>query len=202
MPLRRYLRRLIGIAGGLLLRLLYTTLRISIQGARPQPGSLIAFSHGEQLCLYGGVPAGPVVAPVSLSRDGDIQVGVLSCFGITSIRGSSSKNALSLTRALYRSLNTGYCALVAVDGPRGPRGVPKNGVFYLARKAKVPIFPVIAKARRSWVLRNTWDHFQIPKPFSSIQVVFGRPILIDASRSLDSAAEEYVVAISELKANT
>ena len=145
MSLRRHLRRLIGIAGGLLLRLLYTTLRVSVQGDRPQPGSLIAFSHGEQLCLYGGVPAGSVVAPVSLSRDGDIQVGVLSCFGITSIRGSSSKNALSLTRALYRSLNTGSCALLLLMGRVDP--VMSSKMAFFTCQAQAPIFPVVAAQR-------------------------------------------------------
>ena len=41
-----------------------------------------------------GFSSSPCVAPVSKSKDGELQVGVLRSFGIAAVRGSSSSGSL------------------------------------------------------------------------------------------------------------
>ena len=45
------------------------------------------------------------------------------------------------------------------------------------------IVPFAAVADRSWVLRRSWDRFQIPKPFTTINVVFGVPVKVPTGTS-------------------
>jgi lysophospholipid acyltransferase (LPLAT)-like uncharacterized protein len=40
-----------------------------------------------------------------------------------------------------------------------------------------PILPVLVLPSRRWFLEKTWDRFQIPKPFSTLSLIFGEPIL-------------------------
>ena len=133
---RSFWRRSLGFCAGLVLRTLYLSLRVKVSGSVPPGGALICFWHGEQLCLYGGLPSGKVVAPVSLSKDGELQVGVLRSFGVATVRGSSSSGGLSVLRGLMRSVRDQCRVLFALDGPRGPYREPKLGAFYLSNKWK------------------------------------------------------------------
>ncbi len=198
MHLRRYLRWTLGWLRGLLLRIIYLTLRVSVSGERPNGACLITFWHGEQLCLYGGLPKGDVVAPVSRSKDGDIQVGVLSSFGVESVRGSSSSGGLRVLRGLVRLIRAQYSVLFAVDGPRGPIRVPKLGAFYLSQRLNVPIVPVVSKCNRSYVLRQTWDQMRIPSPFARVIVTFGNPIVPGGYSDPESMRKAFIVAMRAL----
>ncbi|MGB0648309.1 MAG: hypothetical protein ACPGQS_14085, partial [Bradymonadia bacterium] len=61
----KFCRRLFGFLAGCLFRLLYRSFRVEIHGGGTKTQCIIAFWHGEQLCLYGAVPPSPRVAPVS-----------------------------------------------------------------------------------------------------------------------------------------
>ena len=197
----RWRRRLLGRLGYWVLKCIYATIRVRVHG-KPQAGpGIFAFWHGQQLCLYGGLPDGDVVAPVSQSLDGELQVGVLSGFGITPIRGSSSKGGASALRGFVRALRGGGTALIAVDGPRGPSKVPKKGAFYLSRRLHVPIYPVIGICSRYLCLERTWDKMRIPLPFSRIDVKFGRPMTLDEDMALDGAFDIFIVAIEQLSSD-
>ena len=137
--------------------------------------ALIAFWHGDQLPLLGQRPPGPLVAPISLSRDGDLQTAVLARFGIVAVRGSSSRGGARALRGLWRALRTGACALMAVDGPRGPRGEVKPGVVFLAQRTGLPVYPVSVAVRRGRRLAKAWDRFLLPAPFTKTVVCFGDP---------------------------
>ena len=78
----RWCRRLLGRMGYLFLRCVYATIRVHVHSQPLSEPAIIAFWHGQQLCLSGGLPDGDLVAPVSQSPDGEIQVGVLSGFGV------------------------------------------------------------------------------------------------------------------------
>ena len=135
----KFWRRLLGFVLGCAFRLLYLSLRIEVDGESATTQCIIAFWHGEQLCLYGGLPSAPSVAAVSRSRDGELQVGVLRAFGVSAVRGSSSSGSLVVLRQLIRRVRDGFSVLFAVDGPRGPRKRPKLGAFYLSQKLNLPI---------------------------------------------------------------
>ncbi|RYE93905.1 MAG: DUF374 domain-containing protein, partial [Oxalobacteraceae bacterium] len=112
----------------------------------------------------------------------DLLVPALRLRGITPVRGSSQRGsvdkggraALCTLQGLVRS---GTPALLAVDGPRGPRRRVHLGVVALARRSGAVIVPVVAVAQRRWILRRSWDRFQIPKPFSRICLAFAEPLL-------------------------
>ena len=66
--------------------------------------------------------------------------------------------------------------LVAVDGPRGPRGGVKPGVAFLARAAGVPVYPVGVGVGCGRRLHKAWDHFLLPLPFTRAVFVVGAPL--------------------------
>jgi lysophospholipid acyltransferase (LPLAT)-like uncharacterized protein len=192
---------MLGLVVGLAFRCLYCTLRVSITGPRPSHPSLICFWHGQQLCLYGGVPKGNVVAPVSRSKDGDLQVGVLSAFGVDVVRGSSSSGGFNVLRGLIRRIRSDYVVLMALDGPRGPIGEPKVGAFYLAHKLNVPIVPVTVKCEWSYVLQRTWDKMRVPMPFARLRIRFGEAMEPRAFQRPELMRLSFIVAIRELSSD-
>ncbi|MDB5049878.1 MAG: hypothetical protein JWO30_2949 [Fibrobacteres bacterium] len=78
-------------------------------------------------------------------------------------------------RALAREMEEGTgCAGMALDGPRGPRHVPKAGSVWLAEFARAPVVPVWVEAPVSIRLQS-WDRCVIPLPFSKVIVRVGVP---------------------------
>jgi lysophospholipid acyltransferase (LPLAT)-like uncharacterized protein len=45
----------------------------------------------------------------------------------------------------------------------------------------VPICSAAARPSRAWWLRS-WDRFCIPKPFATIEVVYGAPVVVAAGK--------------------
>jgi hypothetical protein len=74
-------------------------------------------------------------------------------------------------------VKAGLPALLAVDGPRGPRNCVHRGVVDLAREtdACIVVAGVFAPANR-FVLKRTWDRTQLPRPFSTLTGRFRPPI--------------------------
>ena len=126
--------------------------------------------------FIGKVPASTLT---SASKDGAIIASFLSSFGVKSVRGSSSRRAVAALIALKRALKQGDQVFVTPDGPRGPRYHMEGGVVKLAQSVGCPLFPVRFVYSSSWRL-GTWDHLRIPKPFSSITLELGRPVMVPA----------------------
>lgn len=169
----------------LLARLLLLTLRVRVSGLgevqrlRHEGPLVYAFWHGRQLALFGAIPERPLVVMASLSRDGNMQAAICRRFGLEVVRGSSSRGGLGGLLGLGRMLRRGRSVALAVDGPRGPAHQAKPGVLALAAASGRPIVPVAAGLRRKLVLRRAWDRFQIPAPFTRVQVVFGEPLTVE-----------------------
>ena len=115
---------------------------------------------------------------VSASRDGEYIARLASLFGNKTIRGSSSKGASSATRAALKLLRSGQPVALTPDGPRGPKYSVQPGVVWLASASKAPIVPFHIEASRQWVL-NSWDNHRFHKPFSTIHIGIGKPIMVD-----------------------
>jgi lysophospholipid acyltransferase (LPLAT)-like uncharacterized protein len=119
---------------------------------------------------------------VSRSADGDLLVPSLRVRRVRAVRGSSrsgprDKGGRAALTTLIASTRAGVPALLAVDGPRGPRNVVHRGVVHLAMAASAVILPVVVLPSRRWVLRGTWDRMQVPCPFSHIRLIFGTPLV-------------------------
>lgn len=109
--------------------------------------------------------------------------------------GSSRKQPVAALKSLVRmTKETGKCPVITVDGPIGPRHVPKPGILEVARLAKLPVVPLGTHGHNSWVLKNTWDLTEIPKPFAKVTYYFGKPLDI---AQLPSKSESSIKTLAE-----
>src|SRR5690606_34949492 len=110
-------------------------------GAEAGP-RVLAFWHGRQMPLLRARGARPTVAMVSLSKDGELSARVMQSLGLEVVRGSSSRGGARALRAVVAALRAGFDAVFAVDGPRGPFGLPKPGAAQAARLGRAAMVPV------------------------------------------------------------
>ncbi|MCK6569564.1 DUF374 domain-containing protein [Myxococcota bacterium] len=157
--------------------------RVGPAFARP---AVLVFWHGDQFPLLAVRPQPPVAAPVSLSRDGTLHAGLLEGLGITCIRGSTSRGGARAARGLVRALLVGSPVLVAVDGPRGPRGTVAPGAAFLARRTGAPVQAVGVAVARGHRLRRAWDRFLLPCPLTKTIVVVSEPLAAANDETLEA----------------
>lgn len=154
-----------------------------------QKGYRYVFGTGHAYQIGGLVSADPGTgAMVSRSRDGEMVVPMLKWCGHVAIRGSSGtgkKGGGPALQALIKHVNAGNAAMLAFDGPRGPRGQVQRGLAMLALKTNSAVFFALALPSRRLILRKTWDRFQIPLPFSRIDVYFSEPLAIAPQETLE-----------------
>lgn len=124
---------------------------------------------------------------ISKSPDGEILVRTLARCGFGFVRGSTGHAGHEGFVGLLRELRAGHHVGVAVDGPRGPSGRVHDGVLQLARRAQVPIVPLVARCRRPLTL-STWDRTVVPLPFTAFTVVAKDSVRITAE--IDDAGLE------------
>ena len=121
-------------------------------------------------------PAG-LAALVSASKDGAFLSAVLECFRVQPARGSSSRRGSQALLELTTWAERGYDIAITPDGPRGPCYIVQEGVMSLAQVTGLPIVPVAYHLQ--WKIRlNSWDRFQIPLPFSRVDIYLGRLITV------------------------
>ncbi len=190
-------------------RLLRTTVSVEPRGrvelfdrARRGEPFIFASRHGHLLPLLFAVEGLGLTIMVSHSRDGELLASLLRPYDFSLVRGSTSAHGRLAAREALRILEAGGRLGIAVDGPRGPRALVQEGILRLARRAEVAIVPLLAKCGHSVVLQRSWDHFELPLPWTQIQVEVKPPVrvgtsegaLIDAGRrlaeSLDARYEE------------
>ncbi|MCK6523589.1 DUF374 domain-containing protein [Myxococcota bacterium] len=130
---------------------------------------VVALMHGE-LLPAGLLARGRSMLPmVSQSRDGEIIAGALTVFGFPLVRGGSSRGGAEALLRAEEGLRDGLSPVLAVDGPRGPAGVPKPGAVRLAVASRRPIVVVRVAASRAWRARS-WDRLMVPWPFTTLRV--------------------------------
>ncbi len=183
-----------------LLRAWIATLRYRRSGPAIEGPGVVAFWHGDQLPLFGQRPRGALVAPVSLSRDGRLQARILARLGIAEAPGSSSRGGSRAARGLLRAVRRGAVALMAVDGPRGPRHEVKPGVVFLARLSGAPVWPVGVAVARGRRLKRAWDRYLLPLPFTRAWVVVGEPLRFEADADPEAARAALAAGLSEVAA--
>lgn len=179
------LLRWLAFLGSLVLRLYLSLLRYRYYHLGPvcdphrrmPPGqSLFPFWHEYLLfpAYQYGTPA--IKCLVSQHADGEIIAQVLQHMGFGTIRGSSTRGGAQALRQMIAQSARANIVLIP-DGPRGPRRRVEPGVIYLASRTGLPIIALGVGYQKAWRLR-TWDRFAIPKPFSRVVMVTGRPILV------------------------
>ena len=100
-------------------------------------------------------------------------------------------------RGMRESIRKKSTVVVAVDGPRGPYGIPKPGVIMTAARVGVPIIPAAVTADKVWQF-NSWDKMFIPKPFSAVTVTYGEPIHVAADANKEQIEEARLLLTSRM----
>lgn len=183
---------LLGTLAGWVMRITASTLRMKIRdecgigtAEKTLPPCVYILWHNRFFCVP---PAWRklcgnrrrTVTLTSASRDGDMVAKAMAVFGLGSVRGSSSRRAVAALVGLKRALTDGSDVCLTPDGPRGPRYRIQPGFIKLAQSTGAPIVPIHVRFSSAWRL-GTWDRFVIPKPFSRVEVVFGKTISVPAS---------------------
>ena len=186
----------LGILLGLVARAWLATLRVRVVvhpalGEHAERPWVLSFFHGTQWPLLAWRRRRATVVLVSLSHDGAFQARALALQGLFVVRGSSSRGGVRGLAALVRRMRRDSAdAAFAVDGPRGPYGVAKEGAVAAARATGAVLVPMGSAAPRAFVLSRAWDRFAVAWPFSRVTVTLGAPIepsRADARAALEAA---------------
>jgi lysophospholipid acyltransferase (LPLAT)-like uncharacterized protein len=143
-------------------------------------------------------PTAGIAAMVSASRDGGFLTAVLRCFRVQPVRGSSSRRGPQALRELTSWGAKGYDLAITPDGPRGPRYVVQEGVMAMAQLTGLPIIPFSYYLH--WKIRvRSWDGFQIPLPFSVVELTSTAPIRVPREASNEEREQLRLKLENELK---
>ncbi len=191
----RFLAGLAGALGPLFVKALGATWRVSVENesivdeihlsGRP---IVFAFWHGGLMPLEYVYRGRGLCVLSSWHRDGEISARLMTGLGYRVVRGSSSRGSARGLMRMLRMAVEGLDLAITPDGPRGPAGSVKRGIFYLAERSGAALIPVgvgAAPARRL----SSWDHFAIPYPFARVDVVYGEPLEWDEKCEFDVKAD-------------
>ena len=143
---------------------------------------IMSFWHGRILpAMYYFRDRGIVVI-TSQNFDGEWIARVIERYGFGTARGSTSRGGARALAQLRRDLREGRPAGFTLDGPRGPARVAQPGAVWLAGVTGHPVLPFHVEAARHWSL-SSWDRTQIPKPFTTVAIVMGKPIYVGRTDS-------------------
>ena len=127
---------------------------------------------------------------ISPHFDGKLISKTVKFFGLGTLTGSSDKNPTKTLIQAIKSLKEGYDIGITPDGPKGPRHEVADGIIVMAQKANVKVVLIEVKPTKYWQL-NSWDYFQIPKPFGTIHYY--------ASEEIDLSGLEFEAARALIK---
>ncbi|MDR0406753.1 MAG: lysophospholipid acyltransferase family protein [Holosporales bacterium] len=117
----------------------------------------------------------PLFILSSLHLDAELSSSTMRYFGVSCVRGSTSREGGSSLLEMIHLLQKGISVGITPDGPRGPRYKAKAGVETLARLAKVDILPFTYSAKKYKAL-HSWDALRIALPFTRGVFAWGEPI--------------------------
>ena len=142
---------------------------VPVLGGQRAGAEIYCFWHQCVLpCTFYYRGSGAVIL-ISQSFDGELITRVLRMFGFNSVRGSSSRGAREGLLGLKHVIESGSTAIFTADGPRGPRYQAKMGPIKLGEMTGAPIGAFHLEPERAWLI-DSWDRFQVPKPFTRICV--------------------------------
>ncbi len=163
-----------------LYRMFNASIRLDGGGTPRRPGDgpvIFACLHRDIIPAILHVKGARPALLVSRSPDGDILIRTLGRDGYAFVRGSTGKEGGRAFRELLGALRRGTAVGIAVDGPRGPFGVVRDGVVQLSRLTGAPIVPLTRRSGRHLALSN-WDRTVLPLPFSRIAVAEGEALVV------------------------
>ncbi len=133
----------------------------------------------------------PFVVILSKSPDGALLAEALRRVGIDYSYGVAN-------RALAVGIDRGEVAIVAADGPIGPRGHVHPGALWLADRSGAVVLLVALRATPALTL-PTWDRCVVPLPFARIRIE-AEILSVTGDRDADrSAAQAALDRLSSIK---
>lgn len=135
----------------------------------------------------------PFIVIISKSKDAEVVAYTCTKLGHLCVRGSSKKNGVNKNgkeakEGMIEKLKEGFPGAITVDGPKGPCFKVKPGIIDMAIQSKSVIVPYTIHPERFWQF-NSWDKFKLPKPFSTIFVIYGRPLTVNSDKFDDSVMQ-------------
>ncbi|WP_286153281.1 hypothetical protein [Sporofaciens musculi] len=160
------------------LKLLEKTVQIEWEKPENYKGNnVVGFWHEDSLAMN--------LVLKSLTRDAAVSVLVtpddqgenirylLEQYGGDAVKiGFGFCNAGTLKEILESLKDRRRSVAIAMDGPFGPRHIPKKLTYFLSEKSKTELVGVTVRYSREISLSGQWDHCHIPLPFSKITVRF------------------------------
>jgi lysophospholipid acyltransferase (LPLAT)-like uncharacterized protein len=132
-----------------------------------------------------------IVVMTSMNLDGEAIAQCIQRFGYGAARGSSSRGGMRALAELAQLIRQGRDAAFTIDGPRGPRYVAKQGPVLLAFKTGAAVFCFHISMKHKVQLKS-WDHFQIPLPFTRAVVLKAPPIWVPPNASEEHLRDLHV----------
>ena len=109
---------------------------------------------------------------------------------MSTIRGSTNHIGPGAMRQLMRTVEDKHL-VITPDGPRGPRRRVTMGIAYLASRTGHAVIPTAFSCVRCWKIRGSWTDLIVPKPFTKVFLLGGKPIRIPSNLGSDQL-QQYV----------
>jgi len=203
----RFLIRAADLAFFILIKLIGRTIKFEVEGwenwkAASRDGSvpIYTFWHNRVFLATYFFQKRGIVVMTSRSFDGEYIARFIQRFGYGAARGSSTRGGSGALIEMMRLMRAGCPTGFTIDGPKGPRYVAKMGAVLLAKKSGCPILPFTVTAMKSWRI-NSWDHFQVPLPFTAARVYVAPPIYVAPNaddETLSAKRDELQQALDEI----
>jgi lysophospholipid acyltransferase (LPLAT)-like uncharacterized protein len=203
-PSQRFKTSLIGAIAAPTISALCRTITWKVEGAqyfdeilKSGRVPIVAVWHGRILPAVWYFRHRGVVVMASSNFDGHWIARIIERLGNRTVQGSTSHGGSRALIAMKREIERGHPAAFALDGPRGPARVAQPGAAWLAATTGSPILPVHGEASRSWTI-SSWDRTMVPKPFSTVALVIGKPLIV--RNAADEGKNEIEGALRENEA--
>ncbi|GAB4136953.1 MAG: hypothetical protein Fur0015_09040 [Ignavibacteriales bacterium] len=197
-PLKLFLQNVGALSLPFLISLLCKSLRISkvnydeIQDEIIKGNNFIlAFWHGTMIAPWYIFRKSNMSALISKSKDGSLLSNVLEHWEYNVVRGSSNDGGKAAFNQLNELTTSGNSILITVDGPKGPKYKMKSGAVVLAQRNQVPLY-LLGVGYKSKMKLKSWDEFQIPKPFTKVNLLFSKKINFSKELSREEIEEKII----------
>ncbi len=179
----------------ILIQTLCKTLRIQSSGkenvnalVNEKKKFVLAFWHGTMVIPWFAHRNLNLLAIISQSKDGDLLAKILRKWNYKVVRGSSSKGGEVALQIMIDHGKHECAVAITPDGPRGPNFKMKAGAVVTAKKSGVPLV-LVGAGYKSKIKLHSWDNFEVPLPFSKVQLVYSEPIIIDGNLNRDETSK-------------
>jgi hypothetical protein len=212
-PARLLVYRVAVAVGYVLGRLLWASCRMqpplrieaARQAVRENQSIIPAYWHQHMLFAVRGLldlrPEGMKLGfLISPSVDGVAPSMLVQKIGGHVIRGSSTHTGARALRDFYEVIvKQQISPAITPDGPRGPVHEFKPGAVLLSQLTGKPVVLVSVAASRTWRFK-TWDHFELPLPFSRVVIAYGEPTRVPRVLNADGLARVQLEMAEKLQA--